>query len=108
MPRTVTAILKYINNETASTIVVINGLAITAGSKPIFFAIIGRVLPTIFAHNMVIISVKHTIKAIVTDTLSINNNLIKFAIAKVIPISIATLISLNITLNIAKKRIKPK
>ena len=43
------AILKYINSEIASTMVVINGLAITAGSKPIFFAIIGSTHPISFA-----------------------------------------------------------
>ena len=37
------------SNEIASTIVVINGLAMTAGSIPIFLAIIGSVEPTIFA-----------------------------------------------------------
>ena len=41
--------LKYINSDIASTIVVINGLAITAGSKPSFLVIIGREQPTILA-----------------------------------------------------------
>ena len=36
MPNKIPAILKYISKEQASTIVVINGDAITAGSKPIF------------------------------------------------------------------------
>ena len=66
MPSNNPAILKYINNEQASTIVVINGDAITAGSKPIFLARIGRVQPTSFATVMVISNVKHTTKEIVT------------------------------------------
>ena len=82
-----------------------NGLAITAGSKPILLAIIGRLLPTILAHNIVIIKVKHTINAIVILTLSINKSLKKLAIAKVKPMSSATLISFNITLKISLKLI---
>ena len=38
-------ILKYTTSDIASTIVVINGLAITAGSKPIFFANMGNEQP---------------------------------------------------------------
>lgn len=45
------AIWKYTIKERASTMVVIKGLAITAGSKPIRFARIGRVQPIIFARN---------------------------------------------------------
>ena len=60
-----TAILKYINNEQASTIVVINGEAITAGSNPSFLANIGRVQPTSFATVIVINKVPHTTKEIV-------------------------------------------
>ena len=37
------------NSDTASTIVVINGLAITAGSNPSLFARIGSEQPTSFA-----------------------------------------------------------
>ena len=55
-------------SDNASTIVVINGLAITAGSNPILLATIGKELPTIFAHNTVIKSVRQTINAIVTLT----------------------------------------
>ena len=68
IPSNLVAIVKYIINDIASTIVVIKGLAITAGSNPIFFANIGSVLPTILAHNTVIIRVKHTTSAIVTVT----------------------------------------
>ncbi len=59
------AILKYINNEQASTIVVINGEAITAGSNPSFLANIGSVQPTSFATVIVINKVAHTTKEIV-------------------------------------------
>jgi hypothetical protein len=54
------AILKYISKEQASTIVVIKGEAITAGSNPIFLASIGRVQPTNLATVIVINSVAHT------------------------------------------------
>ena len=50
--------LKYINNEHASTIVVINGLAITAGSKPNFLANIGKEQPINFETITVKINVK--------------------------------------------------
>ena len=65
MPNNMPAILKYISKEQASTIVVINGDAITAGSKPIFLASIGRVQPTILATVIVINKVPHTTKEIV-------------------------------------------
>jgi hypothetical protein len=58
-----TAILKYINNDTASTIVVINGLAITAGSNFNFFAIIGREHPITLATHTVKINVEQTTRA---------------------------------------------
>ena len=58
-----TAILKYIINDTASTIVVINGLAITAGSNPNFLAIIVREHQIILATQTVNTRVTHTTNA---------------------------------------------
>ena len=62
------AILKYISKEQASTSVVINGLAITAGSNPSFFASIGREHPISFATITVITNVEHTIPEIASPT----------------------------------------
>ena len=95
-----TAILKYIINDTASTIVVMNGLAITAGSKPIFFASIGREHPIILATHTVNTSVIQTTNATVVVTPSIYNSFKKLATANVIPIKNDTLSSLNITFKI--------
>ena len=78
---------------------VINGLAITAGSNPNLLASIGRKLPINFAISIVTIKVKHTTKAIVILTLSISISFAKLAIAKVIPQRIATLNSFHNTLN---------
>ena len=44
---------KYTSRDRASTMVVMNGLAITAGSKPRRLASRGRVQPTIFAMTTV-------------------------------------------------------
>ena len=63
MPKNIVAILKKTNNDSASTIVVINGLAITAGSKPSFEASTGKVQPTNFATTTVKNKVKQTTKA---------------------------------------------
>ena len=73
MCNTLTAILKYINNETASTIVVINGLAITAGSNFNFFAIIGREHPITLATHTVSTRVEQTTSATFEVTLSRKN-----------------------------------
>ena len=78
-----------------------NGLAITAGSKPIFLAKIGREQPIIFAIITVTTSVKQTTKATLVVTLSINSSFAKFAIASVNPASTATLISFQITFNVS-------
>ena len=48
--------------------VVIKGLAITAGSNPSFFASIGKVHPTTFAHSTVTAIVRHTTSATITWT----------------------------------------
>ena len=70
-----------------------NGLAITAGSKPIFLANIGREHPIIFAIITVTINVRHTTSATLVVTLSIRSSFAKFAIASVMPVKAATLIS---------------
>ena len=101
MPNKIPAILKYISKEQASTIVVINGDAITAGSKPIFLASIGRVQPTSLATVIVINKVPHTTKEIVNDKWLNNINLAKLAIARVNPHKRATLSSFHITLKVS-------
>ena len=98
---TVTAILKYINSDTASTIVVINGLAITAGSNPSFLAIIGREQPITLATHTVRTKVEQTTSATLVVTPSISNSFAKLAIARVRPIKNDTLISFQITLKIS-------
>ena len=82
--------------ERASTIVVIKGLAITAGSNPTFLASMGRVHPTTFAMNMVTTKVKHTTEAMVRLTLSKNISLQKVAAPRVMPQAAATRISFQI------------
>ena len=78
-----------------------NGLAITAGSKPIFLASIGREHPIILAIITVTTSVKHTTNATLVVTLSIRSSLAKFAIASVSPARTATLISFHMTFNVS-------
>lgn len=51
MPNSQVAVVKYIIKATASTIVVISGPAIIAGSSLSFLAIIGREPPTILANT---------------------------------------------------------
>ena len=67
MPKNIVAILKKTINDKASTIVVMNGLAITAGSKPSFDARTGNTQPTNFATITVKNNVKHTTKATIID-----------------------------------------
>ena len=50
-PRMVLAKRKYTSRDRASTMVVMKGEAMTAGSKPSFLASRGRVQPTILAHD---------------------------------------------------------
>ena len=89
--------------------VVMNGLAITAGSKPIFFASIGRVQPINFDTIIVSASVIPTTTATITETLSISKSLTKLAAASVIPQSIETRNSFHIIwqsgLQIQKRRV---
>jgi hypothetical protein len=90
------AILKNTTRERASTIVVIKGLAITAGSKPTLLATKGKSVPTNFANTMAIKTVKETTKQIVIVTSALANNIlstrhifIKFAIDREITITVA-------------------
>ena len=100
-PKILTATLKYTSNAKASTIVVINGLAITAGSNPNFLAPIGKIEPTNLAITTVIAKVIHTARATGTETLSISNSLTKLQTDNTIEQRNATLNSLNTTLNIS-------
>ena len=82
--KTAFAIPKQTIKERASTIVVIKGLAITAGSKPIFFAKSGSVQPTTLATITVsaiatdtTIATKKVISGLFNRQQSIINNLIK-------------------------------
>ena len=52
------------SSDTASTIVVIKGELITAGSKPIFFASIGSVEPINFANTISTTSVRQIARSI--------------------------------------------
>ena len=85
----------------ASTRVVMNGLTITAGSNPAFFASNGKEHPISFAINTVQTNVKFTTKFICQSTWSIIISLKKFAIASVIPHNRATRISFQITLRMS-------
>ena len=98
MCRTIVAKLKYTKSATASTIVVIKGDAMTAGSSPILLDTIGSVEPIIFAKSTVTTSVPHTTNATDADTLSTTWSFTKFAAAKVMPVRKATLISFHSTL----------
>lgn len=59
--------------------VVMNGLAMTAGSKPMRFASTGSEQPTSFAASTVTTSVLHTTMATGMVTRSMSSNLTKFA-----------------------------
>lgn len=98
------------SREIASTIVVIKGLAITAGSRPIRLAKIGSTHPTslatIITSKIVKLTVKATIGVIVSipsNHLSIKNNFPKVTIAKTPPQKIETLSSLKIILKMSFK-----
>lgn len=55
---------KYANKATASTIVVIMGLAIIAGSRFSFLANMGKIAPTTLASMTVKYKLMHTVRAI--------------------------------------------
>ncbi len=62
IPRIMIANLKYTSNDNASTMVVIKGLAMTAGSNPIFFAPKGNKQPTSMATTTDATKVRHTVR----------------------------------------------
>ena len=84
-----------------STIVVIKGDAITAGSNPAFFAIMGSIEPTILAIITVINNVLLTTNDTSKPTLSKSISFAKLKADKVIPLKTATLDSFHRTLNIS-------
>ena len=59
--------LQYTSSDTTSTIVVMNGLATTAGSKCNFLASKGSAEPTIFAMMIVITIAIHITNEIITE-----------------------------------------
>ena len=59
-PKIADATRKYTNSDIASTMVVMNGIAITAGSNPSRFARIGRRHPIIIAITTAATRVRHT------------------------------------------------
>ena len=100
-----TASKQYNIKDKASTIVVINGDATTAGSNLTFFAKRGSEQPTNLAITTVKAKARETIKLLnavypsyPNSKLSININLPKQAMPSVTPINIETLISFHITL----------
>ena len=103
------ATLKYINNEHVSTIVVISGLAIRAGSKPNLSAIIGSVPPI----NLAIITVKNRLMETTMATLILIAGgrialLIRNAATRAKPTTIATRNSLNIILTESAAESSPR
>ena len=102
------AIPKYTTNDSASTIVVINGLAITAGSNPTFFAKSGSIHPTIFARITVNIMVRATTIAIIGVPPSIKITFSYVAIASTTPQIIATRNSFQIILNMSLNSISSR
>ena len=94
--------------QSASRMVVINGLATTAGSKPIFLMSIGSIHPMTFAHITVSTSVSDTTRDTIIVTSSLCKSIwstriifTKFAAPSTAPQRIETRDSLNITLKIS-------
>ena len=95
--------------------VVMNGLATTAGSNPIFLMSIGSVQPTTFAKKMVRTRVSETTSDTIIVTSSFWSNIrstmsifTKLATARMIPHRIETLDSLKITLKMSLNSISPR
>ena len=78
-----------------------NGLTITAGSNPAFFASNGKQHPISFAINTVQTNVRLTTRFICKSTWSTIISLMKLAIASVMPHNSATRISFHITFKIS-------
>ena len=94
--------------------VVMNGDAMTAGSRPSFCAAIGRVQPTSFASTMVMISVRQTtsatsgeIETLPKSSLSTSIIFAKAAAAMAQPQSTATRISFQMTSITSRNSISP-
>ena len=93
--------------------VVIKGLAITAGSKPIFLASIGKEQPITFAtitvksNAMQTTAATRIVMSALSRSLSISSILTKVATARVSPQRTETLISFQITHTISLNSISP-
>ena len=105
---------KYISRLTASVMVLMSGLAITAGSMPIFSAAIGSVLPTALAKVTTKMSVTLTVKATSTVTSafpsssrSTSSIFTKLTQASETPQSTATRISFHTTLRMSRGSVSP-
>ena len=94
---------KYTSSDTASTIVVMRGLAMTAGSKPIFFATIGRMQPISLAEITVTTSVQQMVAATGIVRRSSRRSLTKLQAANVMLQRAATRSSFQITLKRSRK-----
>ena len=79
-PSNAFAILKYTRSESASTIVVMKGLAITAGSKPSFLAQSGSVQPITFATS----TVTHIVKLMLIDRFLLGNEDVTLPVCAVV------------------------
>ena len=101
------AILKYASRESASTIVVINGLAITAGSNPRRFAPTGSMQPISIAMSTALISVRQMVRATGIARRSKTRSFTKLAAASVSPQKIATLTSFQMTPGTSEYSISP-
>ena len=105
---TLVAIIKYTVSEIASTIVVISGLAMTAGSKPSLWARSGKKQPMAFAKRTTRISVEQTIRAICRPTRSNSMSFRKLHTESVTPQSAATRISFQRALSASSNSISLK
>ena len=92
---------KYTDSEIASTIVVMSGDAMTAGSNPIFAATSGSVQPTSFAKQTTRTRVMHTMIAILSSRWSRTRSFTKLVSERVSPQRIATRISFQIVLKMS-------
>ena len=108
IPSKAEATAKYIKRDTISTIVVTNGLDITAGSSLSFFAITGSIHPTSFAQTIVMSSVRQTARAIGTVLPSINTNFKKLQTDNVMPHNKDTRNSFHKMIGRSRKETSPK
>src|SRR5699024_10756646 len=106
-PINILAILKYIIKLIASTIVVISGPAIIAGSSLAFLASIGNIPPITLAKVIVHIRVNETNIETGSPTLSKNIHFKKFTEPNIKPTNKDTLNSLNKTFDQSLNLISP-